>query len=149
MQETQETRVWSLGGKILWMRKWEPIPVFLPGKSRGQWSLVGYTPWGCSQTWLSTHTIPYHTTLLEWQKCRGTKELLDEGERGEWKAGLKLNVQKTKIIASGPITSWQIDGVAMETKADFIFLGSKITADNDCSHEIKEACSLEEKLWET
>ena len=61
------------------------------------------------------------------------------------KASLKLNVQKTKIMASGPITSWQIDGVAMETKADFIFLGSKITADNDCSHEIKRGLLLGRK----
>ena len=53
------------------------------------------------------------------------------------KAGLKLNIQKTKIMASSPITSWQIDGETMETMADFIFLGSKITADGDCSHEIK------------
>ena len=52
------------------------------------------------------------------------------------KAGLKLNIQKTKIMASGPITSWQIDGETMETVTDFIFLGSKITADGDCSHEI-------------
>ena len=62
------------------------------------------------------------------------------------KAVLKLNIQKTKIMASGPITSWQIDGETMETVADFIFLGSKITADGDCSHEIKDASSLEEKL---
>ena len=53
------------------------------------------------------------------------------------KAGLKLNIQKTKIMASSPITSWQIDGETVETVADFIFLGSKITADGDCSHEIK------------
>ena len=53
------------------------------------------------------------------------------------KAGLKLNIQETKIMASGPITSWQIDGETMETVSDFIFLGSKITADGDCSHEIK------------
>ena len=53
------------------------------------------------------------------------------------KAGLKLNIQKTKIMASGPITSWQIDGETVETVADFVFLGSKITADGDCSHEIK------------
>ena len=63
------------------------------------------------------------------------------------KVGLKLNIQKTKIMTSGPITSWQIDGGIMETVTDFIFLGSKITAD-DCSHEIKR-CSLEEKLWQT
>ena len=63
------------------------------------------------------------------------------------KAGLKLNVQKTKIMASSPITSWKIDREAMERVADFIFLGSKITADGDCSHEIKkDTCFLEEKL---
>ena len=61
-------------------------------------------------------------------------------------AGLKLNIQKTKIMAPSPITSWQIDGQTMETVTGFIFLGSKITADVDCSHEIKDACSLEEKL---
>ena len=65
------------------------------------------------------------------------------------KAGLKLNIQKTKIMASRPITSWQIDSETMETVTDFIFLGSKITADGDCSHEIKDTCSLEEKLWPT
>ena len=63
------------------------------------------------------------------------------------KFGLKLNIQKTKIMASGPITSWEIDGETLETVADFIFLGSKITADGDCSHEIKDAYSLEGKLW--
>ena len=62
------------------------------------------------------------------------------------KVGLKLNIQKTKIIASGPITSWQIDGETVETAADFIFLGSKITVDGDCSHELKDAYSLEGKL---
>ena len=61
------------------------------------------------------------------------------------KAGLKLNIQKTKIMASGPITSWEIDGGTVETVSDFIFLGSKITVDGDCSHEIKRH-SLEEKL---
>ena len=63
-------------------------------------------------------------------------------------AGLKLNIEKTKIMASGPITSWQIDGETVETVADFIFMGSKITADGDCSHEIKRH-SLEGKLWPT
>ena len=65
------------------------------------------------------------------------------------KVGLKLNLQKTKIMASSPITPWQIDGETVETVRDFIFLGSKITADADCSHEIKSTCSLEEKLWPT
>ena len=62
------------------------------------------------------------------------------------KVGLKLNIQRTNIMASGPITSWQINEETMETVTDFIFGGSKITADSDCSHEIKDACSLEEKL---
>ena len=61
------------------------------------------------------------------------------------KAGLKLSIQKTKIIASGPITSWQIDRETMETVTDFIFLGSKITADGDCSHEIKRCLLLGRK----
>ena len=65
------------------------------------------------------------------------------------KAGLKLNIQKMKIMASGPITSWQIEGETMETVTDFIFLGSKITADGDCSHEIKRRLLLEGKLWPT
>ena len=62
-------------------------------------------------------------------------------------AGLKLNVQKSKIMASSPITSWQTDGEKVETVADFIFLCSKITADDDCSHKLKVTCSLEEKPW--
>ena len=62
------------------------------------------------------------------------------------KAGLKLNIQKTKIMASGPITSWQTDGETVETVSDFIFLGSKITADGDCSHEIKRCLLLERKV---
>ena len=62
------------------------------------------------------------------------------------KVGLKLNIQKTKIMATGPIISWQIDGETLETVADFIFLGSKITADGDCSHEIKRHLLLEGKL---
>ena len=65
------------------------------------------------------------------------KSLLIRVKEGSKKAGLKLNIQKTKIMTSGPITSWQIDGETMETVTDFIFLGSKITADGDCSHEIK------------
>ena len=62
------------------------------------------------------------------------------------KVGLKLTIQKTKIIASGPITSWQIDGETVETVSEFIFLGSKITADGDCSHEIKRRLFLERKV---
>ena len=77
---------------------------------------------------------------LESRYADGTTLMADESEN----AGLKLNVQKTKIMASGPITLWQIDGKIMETATDFIFLGSKVTGDADCSHKIKS--SLEEKV---
>ena len=76
------------------------------------------------------------TTLMEESK-EELKSLLIKVKRESEKVGLKLNIQKTKIMASGPITSWQVDGETMETVADFIFLGSKITADGDCSHKIK------------
>ena len=75
------------------------------------------------------------TTLMA-ESEEELKSILKVKEESE-KAGLKLNIQKMKIIASGPITSWQIDGETMETETDFIFLGSKITADGDCSHEIR------------
>ena len=83
------------------------------------------------------------------RKLRGTKKPLDESQRGQEeskKVGLKLNIQKTKIMASGPIISWQIDGETMEIVTDFIFLGSKITADGDCSHEIKRQLLLGRKV---
>ena len=73
------------------------------------------------------------------------KNLLIKVKEEREKVSLKLNIQKTKIMASGPITSWQIDGKAMETVTDFIFLGSKITADGDCSHEIKRQLLLGRK----
>ena len=73
------------------------------------------------------------------------KSLLMKVRQESEKFGIKLNIQKTKIMASGPIRSWQIDGETMETVRDFILWGSKITADGDCSHEIKR-CSLEGKL---
>ena len=76
------------------------------------------------------------------RKWRGTKESLDESERGGWIGWLKVNIQKTKIMASSPITSWQIDGETMQTVTDFILGGSKITADGDCSHEIKRCLLL-------
>ena len=72
------------------------------------------------------------------------KSLLMKVKEESEKAGLKFNIQKLKSVSSGPITLWQIDGETMETVIDFIFLGSKITTDGDCSHD---ACSLEEKLW--
>ena len=86
------------------------------------------------------------TTLMAESKEEQQSLLMKVKEESE-KSGLKLNIQKTKIMASSPITSWQIHGETMETVTDFIFLGSKITADGDCSHEI--ISSLEEKLWQT
>ena len=76
------------------------------------------------------------TTLMA-ESEEKLKSLLMKVKEESEKVGLKLNIQKTKIMASGPITSWQIDGETMETVTDYIFLGSKITADGDCSHEIK------------
>ena len=73
------------------------------------------------------------------------KSLLMKVKEGSEKGGLKLNIQKTKIMASCPITSWQIDGETMETVTDFVFLGSKFTADGDCSHEIKRCLLLGRK----
>ena len=76
------------------------------------------------------------TTLMA-ESEEELKNLLMKVKEESEKAGLKLNIQKTKIMASGPITSWEIEGETLETVADFVFLGSKITADGDCSHEIK------------
>ena len=91
--------------------------------------LVVKNPPGCRRIWFDPEL----------------KSLLMKVKEETEKFGLKLNIHKTKIMASGPITSWQIDGKAMETVIDFIFLGSKIIADGDCSHEIKRLLLLERK----
>ena len=83
---------------------------------------------------------------LLWQKSEELKSLLMRVKDENEKTGLKLNIQKTKIMASGSITSWQIDGETVETVAEFIFLCSKITADGDCSHEIKRRLLLGRKV---
>ena len=88
------------------------------------------------------------TTLMA-ESEEELKSLLMKVKEESEKVGLKLNIQKTKIKASGSITSWQIDGETVETVADLILGGSKITADGDCSHELKDAYSLERKLWLT
>ena len=85
------------------------------------------------------------TTLMA-ESEEEQKSLLIEVKEESEKVGLKLNIQKTKIMASGPITSWQIDGKTVETVSDFIFLGSKITADGDCSHETKRCLLLGRKV---
>ena len=85
-------------------------------------------------------------SILMAESEEGIKSLLMKVKEESEKVGLKLNIQKTKIMASSPITSWQIDGETVETVADFIFLGSKITADGDCSHEIKRRLLLGRKV---
>uniref|UniRef100_A0AC11EKA3 Uncharacterized protein n=1 Tax=Ovis aries TaxID=9940 RepID=A0AC11EKA3_SHEEP len=85
------------------------------------------------------------TTLMA-ESEEELKSLLMKVKEEKQKVGLKLNIQKTKIMASGPITSWEIDGETVETVSDFIFLGSKITADGDCSHEIKRHLLLGKKV---
>ena len=85
-------------------------------------------------------------TTLKAEGEEELKSLLIKVKQKSEKVGLKLNIQKTKIMASGPITSWQIDGETVDTLADFIFLGSKITADGDCSHEIKKRFLLGGKV---
>ena len=87
-------------------------------------------------------------TILMAESKEELKSLLMKVKEESEKVGLKLNIQKTKIMASAPIISWQIDGETMETVRDFILRGFKITVDSDCSHEI-ERCSLEGKLWQT
>ena len=95
-----------------------------------------------------TQICSWYTTPVAESK-EELKSLLMKVKEESEKAGLKLNIQKTKIMASSPITSWQINEETMETVTDFIFLGSKVTADGDHSHEIKDTCSLEKKLWPT
>ena len=85
-------------------------------------------------------------TTLTAESEEQLKSLLMKVKEESGKVGLKLNIQKTKIMASGPITSWQIDGETMETMTDFIFLGCKITADGDCSHEVKRHLLLGRKV---
>ena len=85
-------------------------------------------------------------TTLMGESEEELKSLLMKVKEESEKVGLKLNIQKTKIMASGPITSWQIDGETVETVADLIFLGSKITSDGDCSHEIKRCLLLGRKV---
>ena len=93
----------------------------------------------------NTNNLRYDDTTLIAETEKELKSLLMKMKEETEKAGLKLNIQKTKIMVSDPTTSWQIDGKTMETVTDFIFLGSKTTA----AMKLKDACSLEEKLWQT
>ena len=101
---------------------------------------------GIKIAWRNCNNLRYadDTTLLS--ESEELKSLLMKVKVESVKFGLKLNIQKTKIMSSGPITSWQIDGETMETLRDFIFLGSKITADGDCSHEIKRSLLFRRKV---
>ena len=94
---------------------------------------------------INNHRYADNTTLMA-ESEKELKSLLMKVKEESEKVGLKLNIQKTKIMASSPSSSWQIDGKTMETVRDFIFLGSKITADGDCSHEIKRYLHLGRKL---
>ena len=100
---------------------------------------------GIKIAWRNINSLRYadDTTLMA--ESEELKSFLMKVKEDSEKVGLKLNIQKTKVMASGPITSWQIDGETMETVTDFIFLGSKITVDGDCSHEIKRRLLLERK----
>ena len=105
---------------------------------------------GIKITWRTINNLRYadDTTLMA-ESEEELKSLFMKVKKKSEKAGLKLNIQKTKIMASSPIATWQKDGETVETVADFILGGSKISADHGCSHEIKDSCSLEEKLWPT
>ena len=133
-----EQQTGSVVGKGVWQGCIYCLPAYLTFMQSKLCEMLGWMtlklesrlPGGISTTSEMQMTLPYGR---KWR----TKEPLDESKKGEWNIGLKLNIQKTKIMASSPITSWETDGETVETVADLIFLRSKITADGDCSHEIK------------
>ena len=143
-------------GRFPWRIKWQPTALFLPGECHGQKSLVGYSPWGCkeSDTTEHTHAVQVHQTKL--LNCiKGYANVLQAHVDPCIHLcpthmcvciSLLIYIQKTKIMASSPIASWQIDGETVETVSDFIFWGSQITADGDCSHEIKRRLLLGRKV---
>ena len=107
---------------------------------------------GIKIAWRNINNLRYaDDTPVMAEREEELKNLLIKVKEESEKTGLKLKIQKTKIMASGPITSWQIDKETMEAVTDFIFFGSRITTGGDCSHEMKKknTCSLEEKLWQT
>ena len=124
-------------------------PAYLTYMQSTSWETLGWKKHKLeSRSRRNINNLRYADTTLMAESEEELKSLLMKVKEESEKVGLKLNIQKTKIMASGPITSWQIDGKTMETVTDFIFLGSKITVDGDHSHEIR-ACSLKEKLWWT
>ena len=141
----------SLFTFLHWRRKWQPTPVFLPGESQRRRSLVGCRLWGRTESDMTEVTQQRSSryaedTILTAESEEELKSFLMKVKEESEKAGLKFNIQITKIMASGPITSWQIYGKTMETVTDFIFLGSKITADGDYSHDIKRRLLLGRKV---
>ena len=104
---------------------------------------------GIKIAWRNINNLRYADDTRLMAESKELMSLLMKMKEDSEKVGLKFNIQKTKIMASGPITSWEIDGETVETVSDFIFLGSKIIADSDCSHEIRRCLLLEEKLWQT
>ena len=124
-------------------------PAYLTYMQSTSWETLGWKKHKLeSRSRRNINNLRYADTTLMAESEEELKSLLMKVKEESEKVGLKLNIQKTKIMASGPITSWQIDGKTMETVTDFIFLGSKITVGGDHSHEIR-ACSLKEKLWWT
>ena len=119
-------------------------PAFLTYMQSTSWEMPGWMKHKLESRLPGEISITSDTQMTPplWQKA---KSLLMKIKEESEKVGLKLNIQKTKIMASGPITSWQIDGETMETVTDFIFVGSKITADGDCSHEMKRRLLLGRK----
>ena len=111
---------------------------------------LGESQAGIKITERNIHNLRYtDDTILMAESEEELKSLLMKVKEKSEKAGLELNIQKTKIMASSPLTLWLTDGEKLETMADFTFLGSKITADGDCSHEIKRCFLLGRKLWQT
>ena len=129
------------------MEFYSSILVWKIPMDKGVWQATGP---GITKSWTWQSDLRYadDTTLMAESK-EELKSLLMKVKEESENVGLKLNLQKTKIMASDPITSWQIDGETVETVTGFIFWGSKITADGDGSHEIKKYLLLEEKLWPT
>ena len=141
-------------GSKLWKEYIKAVycyPAYLPYMQSTSWEMPGWMKHKLeSDAGRNINNLRYadDTTLMA-ESEEELKSLLMKVKEESEKVGLKLNIQKTKIMASGPITSWWIDGETMETVSDVIFLGSKITAVGDCSMKLKDACSLEEKRWQT
>ena len=129
-------------------------PAYLTYMQSTSWETLGWMKHKLESRLPGEMSVSSDMHISRWhhphgRKWRGTTKPLDENEIGECKSWLKTQDQITKIMASSPITAWQIDAKTMESETDFTFLGSKITADGNCSHEIKITWSLERPLWPT